>query len=291
MAHSCECHPSYIQVSTILLLVLAGTESRQAAADDLPACAMAHRHFKKDKPHGLFKTLGVNAKTNEKQIKRNYKKLAMKCHPDRNKDPKADDYFASIGVAYETLTDDKERQKYQANGYRMENAGGKGGGGGHPFGGGGFPGGGFGFGGGGFGGKGGNGGKGGGRRPQPSENVVGKKVSTKDFGLTLAAFYEHIGVKKAHVEIVSLAKKHEMNPAALFSKLKKKYPDHASLLTGPKMMIHKAQKMISTLKKYYHRVARGKKTEKDIRLTVRSHLFKQTQLYDKLYTKYKSKVE
>ena len=52
----------------------------------------------------------MNADTSE--IKKAYRKLAKKFHPDINKDPGSDELFMMIQEAYETLTDENARKEY-----------------------------------------------------------------------------------------------------------------------------------------------------------------------------------
>jgi len=61
-----------------------------------------------------YKVLGVPRNADEKQIKRAYRKLAVKHHPDKNpKDPKsAEERFKKVGEAYEVLSDEKKRRTY-----------------------------------------------------------------------------------------------------------------------------------------------------------------------------------
>ncbi len=59
--------------------------------------------------------------------------LALKYHPDKNKDPKAEEQFRTIAEAYDTLGDANKRRQYDAQGhqsYTSSNQGGGGGGGG-----------------------------------------------------------------------------------------------------------------------------------------------------------------
>jgi len=67
-----------------------------------------------------YATLGVPKKANKKQIKRAYKKQAMRWHPDKNQKSgdkeKATTKFQEIAEAYETLTDPKKRELYDLGG-------------------------------------------------------------------------------------------------------------------------------------------------------------------------------
>lgn len=60
-----------------------------------------------------YKILGVNRDAKKEEIKKAYKKLAMKFHPDKNKgDKEAEEKFKKINEAYAVLSDDKKRQHY-----------------------------------------------------------------------------------------------------------------------------------------------------------------------------------
>lgn len=128
-----------------------------------------------------YQTLGVSRSASADEIKRAYRKLAKKHHPDANPDDTSSQKkFSEITEAYEVLSDDQKRQKYDQFGDNWSKVGG--GGGGSPFEG--FGGAGGGAGGAGFdlndilggmfGGGGGGGRGGGGRRqarPSKGENV------------------------------------------------------------------------------------------------------------------------
>jgi len=109
----------------------------------------------------LYDTLEINDTASEAEIKKAYRKLARKYHPDVNKEASAEDKFKEINSAYEILSDKEKKQQYDMQGdsmfggqnfhdfSRSHSSGGQGdlddilrqmfsGGGGNPFGGGGF---------------------------------------------------------------------------------------------------------------------------------------------------------
>ncbi|MCO4799880.1 MAG: molecular chaperone DnaJ [Colwelliaceae bacterium] len=84
-----------------------------------------------------YETLGVAKDAGEREIKKAYKRLAMKYHPDRTQGDKSkEETFKEIKEAYEILNDDQKRAAYDQYGHAAFEQGGHGGGGG--FGGGGF---------------------------------------------------------------------------------------------------------------------------------------------------------
>jgi molecular chaperone DnaJ len=92
-----------------------------------------------------YEVLGINKDASDEEIKKAYRKLAMKHHPDRNPDnPKAEEHFKEAKEAYETLSDGQKRAAYDQYGHAAFEAGGMGGG--SPFGAGGAGAGGFDFG-------------------------------------------------------------------------------------------------------------------------------------------------
>lgn len=62
----------------------------------------------------LYKILGVSKDADDITIKKNYRKLALKFHPDRNKENKeeSEQKFKKISKAYEVLSDDNKRKTY-----------------------------------------------------------------------------------------------------------------------------------------------------------------------------------
>ncbi len=60
-----------------------------------------------------YKTLGVDRKASENEIKRAYRKLALQYHPDRNPGNKqAEEKFKEINEAYQVLSDAEKRSRY-----------------------------------------------------------------------------------------------------------------------------------------------------------------------------------
>lgn len=84
---------------------------------------------------GHYEVLGIKKPSTEDEIKKSYRKLALKLHPDKNSAPGADNAFKAVGLAYAVLSDPVKKQNYDA--YGDDDPTGDGGGGGF---GGGFPG-------------------------------------------------------------------------------------------------------------------------------------------------------
>src|SRR5262245_31633975 len=65
-----------------------------------------------------YEVLGVNRDADEEAVKKAYRKLAMKHHPDRNPDnPKAEEHFKEAKEAYEVLSDANKRAAYDRFGH------------------------------------------------------------------------------------------------------------------------------------------------------------------------------
>ena len=64
----------------------------------------------------LYKTLGVSENASADEIKKAYRKLARKYHPDVNKDEEAIEKFKEINAAYEVLSDKKKKDEYDMYG-------------------------------------------------------------------------------------------------------------------------------------------------------------------------------
>ncbi|MEU5875999.1 molecular chaperone DnaJ [Spirillospora sp. NPDC047279] len=77
-----------------------------------------------------YKVLGVSKSASQDEIKKSYRKLARKYHPDANKgDTDAEDRFKEVSEAYDVLSDEKRRKEYDSvrampGGFRGQQGGG-----------------------------------------------------------------------------------------------------------------------------------------------------------------------
>ncbi|UKN00208.1 J domain-containing protein [Paracrocinitomix mangrovi] len=62
----------------------------------------------------LYDILEIDIDAEEKVIKRAYRKLALKWHPDKNSDPTAHDKFIKINEAYEILSNPEKKEVYDS---------------------------------------------------------------------------------------------------------------------------------------------------------------------------------
>ena len=64
-----------------------------------------------------YEVLGVSKSASADEIKRAYRKMAKKYHPDVNKDPGAEDKFKEVQEAYDVLSDDNKKAAYDRYGH------------------------------------------------------------------------------------------------------------------------------------------------------------------------------
>lgn len=76
-----------------------------------------------------YEVLGVSKGVDDKELKKAYRRIAMKCHPDRNPgDAEAEEQFKEASEAYEILSDSQKRAAYDQYGHAGLEGGGGGGG-------------------------------------------------------------------------------------------------------------------------------------------------------------------
>lgn len=105
------------------------SEERQKANSKIKEAQVA---LKQSKEKNYYKILGVSRTATKKEIKSAYRKLALEYHPDKNADNKevAEKMFQDIGEAYEVLSDEEMKAKYDRGESVFDNQG-RGGGGPH----------------------------------------------------------------------------------------------------------------------------------------------------------------
>ena len=66
----------------------------------------------------FYEILGVNKSSSQEEIKKAYRKVAIKYHPDKNPDDKAaEEKFKEAAEAYEVLSNPEKKQKYDRFGH------------------------------------------------------------------------------------------------------------------------------------------------------------------------------
>lgn len=74
-------------------------------------------------PVDYYETLGLERGANDEEIRRAFRRKAMEFHPDRNKTPGAEDRFKEINEAYQVLSDQEQRARYDRFGHAGVNGG------------------------------------------------------------------------------------------------------------------------------------------------------------------------
>ena len=101
-------------------------EDKKLASEKLQAAKVA---LKQSKEKNYYKILGISRSASNKEIKKAYRELALKYHPDKVKaedKEEAEKKFQDIGEAYEVLSDTELKAKYDRGEEVFENQGGGG---------------------------------------------------------------------------------------------------------------------------------------------------------------------
>ena len=83
-----------------------------AAVPGLVAAPGCTTSVNTDMGKDYYNILGVAREATEEEIKKGYRKMALKYHPDKNKDPGAEEKFKEISEAYEVLSDKDKRAAF-----------------------------------------------------------------------------------------------------------------------------------------------------------------------------------
>lgn len=106
------------------LEIAASDEDKESAQKKVKEAEVA---LKQSKEKNYYKILGIPRNADKKQVKKAYKEMALKWHPDKNPDnaEEAEKKFTEVAEAYEVLSDPELRGKYDRGEEVFENQGGQ----------------------------------------------------------------------------------------------------------------------------------------------------------------------
>ena len=68
----------------------------------------------------LYSVLDIDKSASDSEIKKAYRKKALKCHPDKKSDPEAVEQFQNISKAYNILSDPEKKHLYDTKGVECD---------------------------------------------------------------------------------------------------------------------------------------------------------------------------
>jgi curved DNA-binding protein CbpA len=90
----------------------------QSGTDDQPQFSPEDQAIAKQiiAKKDFYQILGVEKTATDDEIKKAYRKLALRVHPDKNRAPESQDAFKKVGQAYANLSDAQKRRHYDMTG-------------------------------------------------------------------------------------------------------------------------------------------------------------------------------
>lgn len=95
---------------------LRGQNSEDVIANFTPEQVEEVKEFLKVNKNDYYAVLGIKKTADADEVKRAYKKMALRFHPDKNQAPGADDAFKAVGTAFAALSDQEKRRRYDSMG-------------------------------------------------------------------------------------------------------------------------------------------------------------------------------